>query len=255
MTLIVAVPAQDGVILGADGQFTAGATRTTGNKIFKLNSYALWAASGEVALIQRVAEKIEGFQQRDQPLAAIRDALATFAKESVQALLNLDFRTQFFVQNPQALLGLHPGDFLFAEHRDGKTRVLHVLTNGTPEWIDGHHAASGGGDQFAHALMGKYSSVLLPCDRAKMLVFKVIEEAIQVGAYGLGPPIDIWHIDKDGAKKADDAELAALDDAVKGLRQGELELLVAEQAGGAPAAPPVEAGDVPGGPVAPAAAG
>ncbi len=235
MTLIVAVPAQDGLVVGADGQLTAGAVRTTGDKIFQLNDRAIWAASGELALIQRVAERIEGFPQRNQPLVAMRDLLATFVKDAVQVLLNLDFRTQFFAQNPQALLQLHPGDFLFAERRDGKARVLHILANGTSEWVEGHHTASGGGDQFAHALLAKYNGVTLPCDRAKLLVFKVIEEAIQVGAYGLGPPIDIWHIDKDGVKQADDAELAALEDSANGLRQREVEMLMGE-------APPAAAG-------------
>jgi len=228
VTLIVAVPAQDGLVLGSDSQLTAGAIRSTGNKVFKLNESAIWAASGELALIQRVKERIEGYPQRDQPLAATRDVLAGFVKDSVQALLNLDFRTQFFVQNPQALLQLHPGDFLFAEHREGKTRVLHILANGTPEWVDGHHAASGGGEHFAQALMCKYNGIVLPCDRAKLLVYKVIEEAIQVGAYGLGPPIDVWHIDKDGVKQAGEAELAGLEDAVKGLREREVEVLAAE---------------------------
>lgn len=238
MTLIVVVPAQDGLVLGSDTQVTVGAVRATGDKIFQLNERAIWAASGELALIQRVAERLEAFPQKDQPLAAIRDQLATFVKDAVQAMLALDFRTQFFATDPQALLRLHPGDFLFAEHRD-KTRILHVLTNGTCEWVEGRCTASGSGDQFAHALLAKYNGIELPCDRAKMLVFKVIEEAIQVGAYGLGPPIDIWHIDKDGAKQAPDAELAGVEDAVNGLRQREVELLGAE-----PAAPGPEPGAI-----------
>ena len=101
MTLIVGVPAQDGVVLGSDGQVTAGTVRTTADKIFRLNDHAVWAAAGELALIQRVAERIEGFPGRNQPLATMRDVLGTFVKDTVQALLNVDFRTQFFAQNPQ----------------------------------------------------------------------------------------------------------------------------------------------------------
>lgn len=234
MTLIAAIPAKDGIVFGSDGQLTTGVVRATGNKIQRLNDNALWAASGELALIQRVGERIEGFPQKAQPLAAVRDNLAGFVKDAVQSLLSLDFRTQFFSRDPQALLELHPGDFLFAEYRD-KPRILHVLANGTSEWIDGRFAVSGSGDMFAHALLTKYSGTPLTCERAKLLAFKVIEEAIQVGAYGLGPPIDIWQVDAKGSKQATAEELYALEDAANGLRQREVEMLLAEDA--PPAAP------------------
>lgn len=156
MTLIIGIPAEDGVIFASDSQYTSGPVRATGPKIFELNERALWGGSGEVALIQRVAEKLEGFPQKTEPLTVIRDALAGFVKEAVHSLLQLDFRTQFVSQNPDALLGLHPGDFLFVEHHD-KPRLLHILAYGTPEWIDVQFAATGNGDLFAHALLQKYA--------------------------------------------------------------------------------------------------
>lgn len=64
-----------------------------------------------------------------------------------------------------------------------------MLLNGTPEWFKGIPAATGSGAVLAHALLGKYAGVQLVCERGELLTYKVIEEAIQVGAFRLGPPI------------------------------------------------------------------
>lgn len=239
MTLIVAIPAQGGIVLGSDSQVTAGAVRATHSKIYQLNDYALWSASGELALIQRVAERINGFPQNVQPLLSIRDNLAGFVKDAVQGLLTLDFRTQFFAQNPDALLTLHPGDFLFVEYRNGP-RILHVLVNGTSEWVEGRFTASGSGDLFAHALLTKYAGLQLSREHAKLLAYKVIEEAIQVGAYGLGHPIDIWELSAEGVRHVTEEERLALEDAAGVLRQREIELLVGEPASPTPQVGPIE---------------
>lgn len=224
MTLIIAIPAQDGIIFASDSQVTDGAVRCTAKKIFTLNDHALWAASGELALIQRVAERIEAFPNRGQSLIDIRDTLGQFVKDAVQSLLNVDFRTQFFLQNPAALLGLHLGDFLFVEYRD-KPRILHISVNGTPEWVDGRVKATGSGDLFAHALLQKYAGISLSCEHAKLLAYKVIEEAMEVGSYGLGPPIDVWEVNPKGVKQFAEQEIAALEDAAHLLRSREVELL------------------------------
>ena len=225
MTLIIAIPAKDAVIFGSDSQVTFGALRTTGaTKIRRLNNTALWGASGELAIIQRVDEALARYPQREQPLPAIRDKLAAIVKTEVEALLNLDFRTQFFNTKPETLLELHPGDFLFVEHRE-EPRILHVLHNGTPEWIDGF-AATGNGDLFAHTLLSKYAELLpLESEIAKLLCYKTIEEAIQVGAYGLGPPIHIWEASPHGVNQESEERIASLIDSAGVLRHREAELL------------------------------
>lgn len=226
MTLIVAIPVKDGVIFGSDTQVTTGPVRASATKILRLNDHVIWGASGELALIQRVAESLEGFPNRGQPLTTVRDMLAQFVQKAVQELLNLDFRTQFN-RIPNDLLDLHPGDFLFVECRD-KPRILHILQNGTPEWIEGRFAATGNGDLFAHALLQKYAGVKLIRKHAKLLAYKVIEEAIQVGAYGLGPPIDIWTVTPDGVEQVTNQEIAALEDAAHLLRDREVEMLTSD---------------------------
>jgi 20S proteasome alpha/beta subunit len=223
MTLILVLPTRDGIVMASDGQVTAGMVRTTGQKIWRLNKRCLWAASGELALIQRVGERLRTLPP-DASLQQLRDDICQIVKECVTELLRLDFRTGFLPQDPDVLLRLHPGDFVFAEFISSPA-VLHVLLNGTPEWITERPFASGTGDMFAYALLQKYQGCDLDMGKASLLAYKVVEEAIAVGSWGLGPPIDIWHITSGGIKRLSEEDRAALQDASRTLRQAEVELL------------------------------
>jgi len=189
MTLILAIPCTDGILVASDGQVTAGMVRSSGQKIFKLNDNCLWGASGEIALIQRVRERLQGVN--NAPLSQLRDQIAQIVQECITELLRLDFRTQFCQKDPNSLLQLHPGDFVFIEGSP-QPRILHVIANGTPEWITDRAFATGSGDLFAYALLQKYQGRPIELEKGAVLAYKVIEEAIAVGAYGLGPPIDLW---------------------------------------------------------------
>ena len=52
--------------------------------------------------------------------------------------------------------------------------------------------------------LGQYSGHAFSCEQAKLLVYKLIGEAIDVNAYGLGRPIHIWELDQDSAKQVVD---------------------------------------------------
>ncbi|MGH9461779.1 MAG: hypothetical protein ACRD1X_11215, partial [Vicinamibacteria bacterium] len=96
----------------------------------------------------------------------------------------------------------------------------------TPEWIGDGFAATGNGDMFAHALLSKYSELLpLEPEIAKLLCYKTIEEAIRVGAYGLGSPIHIWEATAQGVNQETEERIASLIDAAAILRTQEVELL------------------------------
>lgn len=223
MTLVLAIPSEAGIVFASDGQLTSGEVRASGQKLYRLNDHCAWSASGELALIQRVLELV-GTLPVDQPLDQLRDRLAETIKQSVMSLLQLDFRTQFFQGNPQALLSLHPGDFVFVEYRQ-KPRILHITSYGTPEWID-RPFATGNGANFAYALLQKYHERELDIEQASLLALKVIEEAIEVGAYGLGPPIALWHVTEKAVWPLEDAKIAALQDAARQLRESEISLLL-----------------------------
>jgi proteasome beta subunit len=223
MTLILAIPTSEGILFASDGQVTSGEIRFSGQKLYELNTNCAWAASGELALIQRVHEVIGGVSA-DQPLDRLRDELATAIKQCVNSLLQLDFRTPFFVGRHEALLSLHPGDFVFVEART-QPKILHITSHGTPEWIH-RPFATGSGAVFAYALLRKYQGIQLSMDQATLLAFKVIQEAIDVGAYGLGPPIEVRQVLPSGLRSLDEPEIAALNDAAGQLRDSEIQLLL-----------------------------
>lgn len=225
MTLIVAIPAMDGVVLASDGQVTTGLVRAPGKKIHGLGDAMAWAASGELALIQRVAERL-GALPSIRSLSHLRDDLGQVVKQCITELINLDFRASFFAQDPDTLLKLHPADFVFAEFAQGP-RVLHITVDGVPEWIEGPFA-SGSGDLFAYALLRKYQGRDLKLARARVLAYKVMEEAVSVDAYGLGPPIDVWEVAEQGVRNLAEPEIAGLAAAALSLRQREIQLLLDE---------------------------
>ena len=224
MTLVLAIPAIDGIVMGSDGQITFGTVRWREKKIKQLNKHCLWSAAGELALIQRVEEFIQQMSNKNQPLIILRDILSDIVKQAVTILLQKDFRTQFIPPNPDILLQLHPGDFMFVEWL-GSPKILHLLSNGTAEWIY-KPFASGSGAPFAYALLQKYQGYEYDLQKATLLAYKVLEESIETGSWGLGYPIDIWYINDNGVKNLSEEELAALEDASKILRETEIELFL-----------------------------
>jgi|UniRef100_A0A7C3WI86 20S proteasome alpha/beta subunit len=224
MTLVLAVPAVDGVVMASDGQVTTGLVRAPGKKIFPLGERAAWAAAGELALIQRVAERLQSLPA-NRSLVRLRDEIGQVIKQCITELIQLDFRASFFAQDPETLLKLHPADFVFAEF-DQVPQILHITVDGVPEWIVEASFAAGSGDLFAYALLRKYQGKNINLERAQVLAYKVMEEAIAVDAYGLGPPIDVWRITEAGARNLSEAEKEVLTEAARKLREAEVNLLL-----------------------------
>jgi proteasome beta subunit len=225
MTLILAIAAADGLVLASDAQITTGEVRTPGQKIHRLNERCLWAGAGELALIQRVGEHFGALPQ-DAHLSNLRDQLGAIVKQCVTELTQLDFRLQFLPPDPERLAQLHYADFIFAELAGGAAQLLHINSLGSPEWFEQRPLVLGNGDLFAYALLQKYQGRSLTLPKAAILAYKVIEEAIEVGAYGLGPPIDVWQITLEGLKQLNADELTALASAAHELRKREIQLLI-----------------------------
>ena len=59
VTLVLAIPSNDGIVFASDGQLTSGEVRASGQKLYKLNDHCAWSASGELALIQRFSNSLE----------------------------------------------------------------------------------------------------------------------------------------------------------------------------------------------------
>jgi 20S proteasome alpha/beta subunit len=229
MTLILGMAAVDGLVLASDGQLTTGEVRSPGKKIFPLNDKILWAGAGELSLIQRLQERLAGLPQ-DTPLANLRDQIGEYIKECVSELLQLDFRAQFVSADQDHLVQLHLADFIFAEYSK-IPELLHINVFGSPEWMTDRPFVAGNGDLFAYALLSKYQKQHLSLRQASLLAYKVIDEAIAVGAYGLGGPIDLWQISTAGLKNLNAPELKTVAGQARRLRKLEIDLLLEEKYG------------------------
>jgi 20S proteasome alpha/beta subunit len=230
MTLILGLAAVDGIVLASDGQLTTGEVRSPGKKIFPLNDRILWAGAGELSLIQRLQEHLPALPL-DTPLANLRDQIGELIKDCVSELLQMDFRSQFLTLDQDRLVQLHLADFIFAEFTK-KPELLHINVFGSPEWMTGRPFVAGNGDLFAYALLSKYQKQRLSLNQASLLAYKVIEETIAVGAYGLGGPIDLWQLCATGVKNLSAAELKTFTSQAQRLRKLEIELLLDEKYGG-----------------------
>ncbi len=112
----------------------------------------------------------------------------------------------------------------------GGSLILHITVDGVPEWVNQAPFATGSGDLFAYALLRKYQGKSLNLKRASVLAYKVMEEAIAVDAYGLGPPIDLWQISQMAVNNLVDTEISGLAEAARTLRDAEIQLLLEEAA-------------------------
>ncbi len=167
----------------------------------------------------------------DTTLANLRDQIGEYIKDCVSELLKMDFRAQFLPADQDHLVQLHLADFIFAEFFSNKPELLHINVFGSPEWMTDRPFVAGNGDLFAYALLSKYQKQCLRLKQASLLAYKVIDEAIAVGAYGLGGPIDLWQISAAGIKNLNASELKTLDGQAKRLRKLEIELLLGEKYG------------------------
>ena len=174
MTLIVTIPANDGVVIGSDMQVTAGSIRYTDFKIKELNSHCLWAASGDVPLIQRVEECISSFDA-DASLIDLRDGISIQIRDCIYNLWQLDIRSRTSQNESNDILESFNGEFIFTEYRD-KPITLHYFLTATSMKVF-RYDAIGIGAPFAYALLRKYENLDFNTEMASITVYKVLDEA------------------------------------------------------------------------------
>ncbi len=225
MTLIVIFPTQDGIIVGSDTQLTQGNTRTQANKIYEFGDGCLWAGAGDVHVIQRVEEELYSLQKK--PLKNIRDVVGKRIKKCIEQCISLDIRSNL-IDHPDQVLSLFPVEFLFAEHISAAEQTIYLYFHSGQSSVVARPFAIGSGAIFAFALLQKYEEVydLFDTRAAAVLTYKILGEAIKVGAYGLGLPIDIWVIDSCGSRRIEGTELESVINASLDLKTQEIKLLI-----------------------------
>jgi len=209
MTLIIAIKCKDGLIFASDGQATSfssgGPIRQKYKKIYQLEKL-LVGASGTIGTIQRCRDCIERYAKTisDGSLnSLISDILPDGRVQNIPVrdkIRQLVFRiNKDELERYKVFYGREEGaplaDILVAlyDNEENTFRIWHVRPDGGEELLDElGYGCTGIGDIFAHAFLKDYYTSDLDVEKGKLVAYRVIKDAIEVGAFGLGEPIDIW---------------------------------------------------------------
>ena len=222
MTLIVHIPAKNGLVMASDGQATTGiGIKIMYKKIYELNDSCIWGMTGETIVQERVEERIATLSDKEKPIQDLCPTLRDIITKCVEEL-SAGMQPPSLVEEkkPQPP---YSGLFAFIEYRD-YPRILYIFADGTVRWQSAVAFAIGSGAPFALALLRKYQSLgKLDLQLAAVLAYKIIAETIEV-IEGVGPPIDVWQLPP--AKNLTKEELTGLEETYLGLKKEEIEMFL-----------------------------
>lgn len=220
MSLIVTLPTSEGVVIANDMSFGVGQSREKVSKIYQLNSKICWSASGEYSLVQRANQAFLGFQDTTLSLKELAAPIGSILKACIRDLLSVDFRTEIYISNFQAITQLHRADFVFVEWAQGPV-ILHINVLGSPVWVTERPFVLGAGDSLAGCLLQRYRDIPMTLTNASLLAYRVVDEAIETGMFGLAGPVDIWQATAQGARQLSEVDTMRIAETLKTVRRDE----------------------------------
>jgi 20S proteasome alpha/beta subunit len=236
MTLIIAIKCKDGLVFASDGQATSfssgGPIRQKYKKIYQLGGL-LVGASGSVGTIQRCRDCIKRHSEiisKEGLNYIISDVLPDGKMRSIPVrdkIRQLIFEiNKDELERHKAFHGKEEGapvaDILVAlyDNEEETFRIWHVTPDGGEEFLDElGYGCTGIGDVFAYPLLKDYYTPDLDIEKGKIVAYRIIKDAVEIGAFGLGEPIDIWIMKRNTESKKieicnlKEEEVAALRDA------------------------------------------
>jgi len=236
LTLVIALACKDGIVVASDGQATlnssGGPVRQKAVKIKQIEKHPiLWAGSGEVGFLQKIEKGIKMLpaEIKKANFDKLQECLIRIVHELRKKAL--DHSTQLYGYQG-GLKNASSADLLFCTYAD-TVKILHINQDAKDEELQEFgFGATGIGDTFAYTLLKGTDIPSMNCQKGVVLAYGVIHEAIEVGAFGLGEPIDIWIIHKTKKKNKHDVEthrlneeeIAAVTDTYTTIKQAEAEI-------------------------------
>lgn len=221
MSLIIALPTSEGIALASDTHLKLGQVEERVSKVHRLNTRVCWSATGEYALIQRVSQAFSAFQHSTQSLRELYPSIGSTIKTCIREFLSLDFRAELYMSNINAVTQLHRAEFIFVECTPLPV-ILHMTLTGTPQWITARPFIIGNGDAFAGAFLRRYLGISLNLRLASVLSYRLLDDAIEAGTFGLKGPIDLWQIRPNTISQLQDDDLHEIRNTVETIKQHEL---------------------------------
>lgn len=225
LTLVLAVAANDGVVLVADGQATAGKrfiTRTPAEKLGCLYGRIAYGCAGHAGLRQRVVAGLEaGIAAEDcgEEIEFLRPKLLAVVnrvqKEAADEFVEIRY------ERPSTI------EVLFVGVSDSGRPWIYEITEVGGDEVHPDAEAIGTGRHYArYALMSAEHYRLrergLP--QARVLAYRAVDDAIRTDAHDLGEPISVYTVTRHGARLLTDEELKDVSNAMAGWQKHEREV-------------------------------
>ena len=214
MTLVLGIVCAEGVVLASDSQatYSTGGQPIKGNitKLYPQWNSVAWAASGNVGVAQYASQLFKNHAQLSQQ-AYFENRTPDTAQKEICGALRGPLR-QYFQGEIMSVQGSQPEtSFLFCGSVKGGAVLFEI---GADLIVTDHreqgYAAIGSGDIFPYfALASLAHHNLRECSlsRASLIAHRVVDDAIRVAAFGLGPPVQMITIPNgDQADVRDDIE-------------------------------------------------
>ncbi|MGI0141772.1 MAG: hypothetical protein ACREBF_03955 [Candidatus Micrarchaeales archaeon] len=228
MTLVVAIKCKDGLVMASDGQAigtaASGMIKHDMRKIFRIGSGSLLGASGTIGIIQKSLEIVQSFSEEFDK--GINTELRRLIRGKLSELCidAQNIHRQYY----GSLDGAPIADIIIcARDAAGKQRIWHIGKDGNDEYLDDvGYACTGSGDAFAYTILRGLDIKAFDMNTGKLIAYKAIRKAGDVGASGLGDPIDIWSVGDNGvAKRESAADMEVMTAAYSRLMQEETMLI------------------------------
>lgn len=230
MTLILALACAEGIVVAADRQATFASagqpTRVTEDKLWQLGDAPVVVGfSGVVGIAQNINAALDKPPKKYQKQSIVKSR-GEFNKRISKVLK--DAQRHFVRIDPKA--GEPECDTLIAGYTEGEPWILEINRNGIAEQHEhrGFHAIGSGEvfARFACAFMYEKEVRNLGLFPAQALAYRTIATAIDVAAWGLGGPIQMWVVDSKDVCRMDERQLQAVRDAVELWKKNERESLI-----------------------------
>ncbi|NQU78224.1 hypothetical protein HQ545_00485, partial [Candidatus Woesearchaeota archaeon] len=219
MTLIVAINCKEGIVVASDSQQTSGSAvgliRRTGiRKIKQLTPTALIASAGHVDVIQDIERNLEERinTTKIQDIAQLEEHTLKITFQVCKD--KLDRYKAYYGEEVgrEKAEGMYAALFVGKDKKDAK--ICCIFENGDC-LVQDDYEAIGIGDGYAKMILGAHGEKVkeYSLDLAKTLAYRVVDESIKIGAYGMGHPIKMWilpHKEKELLKELNETEIDKL---------------------------------------------
>jgi 20S proteasome alpha/beta subunit len=219
MTLVLAIGCSDGMVIAADGlSMDETNIKSSAEKITRISgSPILYGQSGDVGLQQKM----------DESLTSVKPGTTMKAtRRNIKRQTGVVFQEsrESWVQYPRRPFNEPPdASLLFVGILDRKPWIMQIETDNRDTMFGdqmGNFAAIGSGKVMAQALFRPHLETDRNLELGKIFAYRIVDDAIDLTAYGLGYPIRIYTLALDGTvRRVEREELRKLNDTCESWRQ------------------------------------